>query len=48
MFVGQSCSLNITSRFQVKIGHGPVTRSGSGTFGGTCYGTDQDLSAIYT
>ncbi|PKX88626.1 uncharacterized protein P174DRAFT_473398 [Aspergillus novofumigatus IBT 16806] len=40
MFIGQSCALDIGPR--------PVTRSGSGTYGGTCYGTDADLSAIYT
>ncbi|PKX88842.1 uncharacterized protein P174DRAFT_379765 [Aspergillus novofumigatus IBT 16806] len=48
MFIGQSCALDIGSRFRVEQGQGPVTRSGSGTYGGTCYGTDADLSAIYT
>ncbi|KAF7131077.1 hypothetical protein CNMCM5793_004064 [Aspergillus hiratsukae] len=48
MFIGQSCAFDIGSRFRVEQGQGPVTRSGSGTYGGTCYGTDADLSAIYT
>ncbi|GLA52753.1 hypothetical protein AnigIFM63604_009629 [Aspergillus niger] len=48
MFIGQSRALDIGSRFRVELGQGPVTRSGSGTYGGTCYGTDADLSAIYT
>lgn len=30
------------------MGQGPITRSGRGTYGGTCYGTSADLSAIYT
>jgi len=48
MFISQSWALDINSRFRVEQGQGPVTRSGSGTYGGTCYGTDADLSAIYT
>lgn len=48
MFIGKSRALDIGSRFRVELGQVPVTRSGSGTYGGTCYGTDADLSAIYT
>lgn len=48
LFFGQSCALDIGSRFQVEMGQGPITRSGRGTYGGTCYGTSADLSAIYT
>lgn len=47
-FISQCCALDVYARFRVEQGQGPVTRSGSGTYGGSCYGTDADLSAIYT
>lgn len=46
--IGQCHALDVYSRFRVEQGQGPITRSGAQGYGGSCYGVDADLSAIYT
>ncbi|KAL4946998.1 hypothetical protein BDW69DRAFT_204885 [Aspergillus filifer] len=38
---------DFSSRFWVSNGTGPIRRSGGGNYGGSCYGIDADLHAIY-
>lgn len=49
LIIVPTCAVDIYSRFRVEQGIGAITRSPgtTGTYGGSCYGIDADVAALY-